>query len=126
MAKEVHYKKFDASLGFFFARVLDNKITRSIKNKKEYESAIIRAVAFMVVTQIFVYIISRKECDKNRLGDLTFQNNKEFQSIFDDLASYQIYDPIFNTRIVELLPPESISTLNNILKRFLLFHELHI
>ena len=123
-AKKVHYKKFDASLGFFFARVLDNKITRSMKSKKEYESAIIRAAAFMVVTQIFVYIILRKESDKNGLKNLTFQNNKEFQSLFDDLASYQIYDPIFNTRIVELLPPDSISTLNNTFKSFLFFHKL--
>lgn len=123
-AKEVNYKKFDAPLGFFFARVLDNKITRSMKSEKEYESAIIRAAAFMVVAQIFIYVILKKESDKNSLKNLPCQNNKEFQSLFDELTSYKVYDPIFNTRIIELLPPDSISTLNSTLKSLLLFHKL--
>ncbi|MFW9903865.1 MAG: class I SAM-dependent DNA methyltransferase [Candidatus Thorarchaeota archaeon] len=122
--KRVHYKEFDRTLGFFFARVLDNKITRSVKSKKEYELAIIRAAAFILVTQIFIYIIQMKESDIKRLEFLPFQNNKDLQLLFDEMASNQNYDPIFNTRVVELLPAESISSINQIFKNFLPFHKI--
>jgi type I restriction-modification system DNA methylase subunit len=123
-AKKVQYKEFDNTLGFFFARVLDNKITRSVKSKKEYESAIIRAAAFMVVTQIFIYIIQMKESDKKRLKSLSFQNNKDIQLLFDEIPSNQNYDPIFNTRVVELLPAESVTSINQIFKNFLPLHKI--
>ncbi|MFX1515252.1 MAG: class I SAM-dependent DNA methyltransferase [Promethearchaeota archaeon] len=123
-AKKVHYSKFDTSLGFFFARVLDNKITRSVETKKEYESAIVKAAAFMIVIQIFIYTILMKDNNKNRLNNLRFQNNQEIQELFDELAINRNYDPIFNTRVVELLPPESISALNSTINDFLLFQKL--
>lgn len=122
--KKVRYKEFDKSLGFFFARVLDNKITRSVKRKKEYESAIIRAAAFIIVTQIFIYIIL-KEKDNNGLNSYTFQNSKDLQSLFDEMRTNRTYETIFKTRIVELLPAESVSTLNQVFKRFLPFRHLH-
>ncbi len=122
--KKVRYEEFDKSLGFFFARVLDNKITRSMKRKKEYESAIVKAAAFIIVTQIFIYVVLMKKIDKNRFNSYTFQNNKELQSLFDKMVTSQNYDPIFNTRIVELLPVDSVTTLNHVFKNFLSFQHL--
>ncbi|MFX1507592.1 MAG: class I SAM-dependent DNA methyltransferase [Promethearchaeota archaeon] len=122
--KRIHYKEFDNILGFFFARVLDNKITRSMKSKRAYELAITRAAAFIIVTQIFIYIIQMKESDIKRLKFLPFQDNKDLQLLFDKMKSNHNYDPIFNTRVVELLPNESISSINQIFKEFLPFHEI--
>ncbi len=63
--KKVDYQVFENILGFFFARVLDNKVTSSEKGKKEYEFVIIRAAAFIVVTQMLCYLILKQEITRN-------------------------------------------------------------
>ncbi|UCG01409.1 MAG: N-6 DNA methylase [Candidatus Heimdallarchaeota archaeon] len=122
--KKVGFNKFDRTLGFFFARVLDNKITRTVKRKKEYESAIVRSAAFVIVTQIFIYIVLLKKHDDNGLDSLSFKNGKDLQKLFDKMVTKQNYGVIFNAQVVELLPNESVSTLNRVFKKILQFRYL--
>ncbi|MFX0124481.1 MAG: class I SAM-dependent DNA methyltransferase, partial [Candidatus Hodarchaeota archaeon] len=75
-------------------------------------------------TQIFIYIVLMKKNTKNRLNTYTFQNNKDLQSLFNEMAINQNYDPIFNSRIVELLPADSVKTLNRVFRKFLSFQHL--
>ena len=123
--KKICYKEFVQPLGFFYARVLDNKVTRSEKRKKEFESAIIKAAAFIVVTQMLIYIIMSKENSENNLDTYTIRDSKQLQSLFDEMVTKQSYETIFNARVVELLPAESIVTLNRIFRAFLPFQYQH-
>lgn len=111
-AKKAGYHKFEIPLGFFFARVLDNKATISKKGKNELELAIIRAAAFIIVSQIFFYLILSRENGKNGLHMKTLQTTNHLQSLFDRMVINSSYDSIYNARVVELLSKESIVALN--------------
>ena len=111
--KKVDYQLFENILGFFFARVLDNKVTSSKRGKKEYESVIIRAAAFIIVTQMFCYLILNQEITKNNEKIDVILNTKQIQSLFDEMINDKRYEIIFRTRLVELLPEESFFTLKN-------------
>ncbi|MHA2246664.1 MAG: HsdM family class I SAM-dependent methyltransferase [Candidatus Hodarchaeales archaeon] len=119
--KKVGYVKFEQPLGFFFARVLDNKVTRSKKGKKELDLAITRAAAFIIVTQILFYLILLQETRKNNLDISTIRDTKQIQSLFDEIPNNKNYETIFNARVVELLPEESIAALNHVFKVLLPF-----
>lgn len=119
--KKVGYRKFEQPLGFVFARVIDNKFTRSEKGKKELEKAIIRAAAFVIVTQILVYLVLSKGTQENNLDINTVQDTKQMQALFDGMVTNTNYKTIFNTRIVELLPEESVASLDCVFKVLLTF-----
>ncbi len=112
--KEVEYKVFEHILGFLFARVLDNKVTSSEKGEKEYESVIIRAAAFIIVTQMLCYLILKQETTQNVEKIDAILDTREIQTFFDEMINDKRYEIIFRARIVELLPEESISTLKNV------------
>lgn len=122
--KEVGFRKLEQPLGFFYARVVDNKVTRSEKGKKELEKAIVRAAAFVIVTQIFFYLILSRNNEENSLEMNTIKDTKQMQVLFDGLITSTNNRTIFNARIVELLPEESVPTLNRVLKVLLPF-QLH-
>lgn len=123
--KKIGYKRFEQPLGFFFARVLDNKVTRSEKGKKEFDLAITRAAAFIIVTQILFYLILLQETSRNNFDISKIRNIKQIQSLFDEIPANKNYETIFNARVVELLPEDSIAALNRVFKVLLLF-QLHI
>ncbi len=112
--KKVDYKVFENILGFFFARVLDNKVTSSEKGEKEYEFAIVRAAAFIVVTQMLCYLILKQETTQNIEKIDTIIDIRQIQSFFDEIIDDTRYEIIFRARVIELLPEESISTLKNV------------
>ncbi|MFX0049980.1 MAG: class I SAM-dependent DNA methyltransferase [Candidatus Hermodarchaeota archaeon] len=116
--KIIGYEVLEKPLGFFFARVLDNKITRSMKGKLEYESAIIRAAAFLIVIQIISYILLFPEKDRIEHNIDLCQDAKDFQFLFDELIPNQQYNNIFKPRIIKLLPENSTTALKSVFKTF--------
>ncbi len=112
--KKVDYKVFENILGFFFARVLDNKVTSSEKGEKEYESVITRAAAFIIVTQMFCYLILNQEITQNFDKIDAILDTRQIQSYFDEIISDKRYEIIYRARLVEILPEESISTLKSL------------
>ncbi|MFX0013105.1 MAG: class I SAM-dependent DNA methyltransferase [Promethearchaeota archaeon] len=120
--RKIGFEKFEQPLGFFFARVLDNKITRSEKRGKELKTAIIRGAAFIVVIQILIYTVLLKEDSKSSLIN-TIHDSKHLQSYFDEIENEKNFGAIFNARIVELLPKESAVTLNHVFQSFISFNK---
>ncbi|MFX0185435.1 MAG: class I SAM-dependent DNA methyltransferase, partial [Candidatus Hodarchaeota archaeon] len=116
LTKSINYKELEQPLGFFFARVLDNKITRSAKNGHEYESAIKRAAAFLIVIQIILYILFSSNKEINKYDIELCESLNDFQLYLDELVPNQQSNIILSTRIVELLPENSIIILKRVFK----------
>ncbi|MFX0172336.1 MAG: class I SAM-dependent DNA methyltransferase [Candidatus Hodarchaeota archaeon] len=116
LTKIIDYKELEKPLGFFFARVLDNKITRSMKSKQEYESSIIRAAAFLIVIQIISYILLSPKKDRIKHNIDLCKDVKDFQFLLDELIPNQQHNNIFKPRIIKLLPENSTTALKSVFK----------
>jgi len=114
ITKFISYQELEQPLRFFFARVLDNKITRSTKDEQEFESAIKRAAAFLIVVQIFFYILFSSNKEINKYNIELCLSTKDFQLHLDELVPNQQSNIIFSTRIVELLPENSMIILKRV------------
>ncbi|UCE15001.1 MAG: SAM-dependent DNA methyltransferase [Candidatus Heimdallarchaeota archaeon] len=112
--KKIGYKRLEKPLGFFFARVLDNKVTSSEKGREELERASIRVAAFIIVSQILFYLILKQENEKILKEVNRIQSTKHLQSLFDDIVVRKHYKVIYQARLVEMLPTNSVTSLNQI------------
>ncbi|MFX0084879.1 MAG: class I SAM-dependent DNA methyltransferase [Candidatus Hodarchaeota archaeon] len=105
-------------LGFFFSRVIDNQITKSKRTGKEYESAIIRAAAFVIVIQLLLFILFSNKKEKTEIINTPSLETKNLQEKFNKLGFRRNFSIIFKIKIVELLPEESIICINQIFTSF--------
>ncbi|MHA2306883.1 MAG: hypothetical protein ACXACU_15990, partial [Candidatus Hodarchaeales archaeon] len=65
--KEIGSTVLEKPIGFFFSRVIDNRITIQEKYQREYELAVNRAAAFVIVIQLFFYVFFAKKRVRTRL-----------------------------------------------------------
>jgi type I restriction-modification system DNA methylase subunit len=110
----VDYRELEHQLGFFFVRVLDNKVTRSKKGKLELNKAIVRAAAFIIVIQMLFYIVFSKETKRLDVTSSSIQNNIQFQKILNDLIIDDQFENILSAKIIGCLPNEAINALKGI------------
>lgn len=113
--KKIGFKVFEIPLGFFFSRVIDNRITRSEKSEKKYESALTRAAAFIIVLQLLFYIIFTKKEDLNKVITTPSLTTEFIQKEIDKLRIKRKFSVIFRISILELLPRDSTQIIREII-----------
>ncbi len=116
--KKVGIEVLEKPLGFFFSRVIDNRITKSKRTGKEYESAIIRAAAFVIVIQLLIFILFSKKRDNTEIIANPSLTTNDLQQKFNNLEFKRSFSIIFKIKIIELLPEESILCINQIFTSF--------
>ncbi|MHA2039040.1 MAG: HsdM family class I SAM-dependent methyltransferase, partial [Promethearchaeota archaeon] len=111
--KEIGSTVLEKPIGFFFSRVIDNRITIQEKYQREYELAVNRAAAFVI--QLFFYVIFAKKRVRTRLIESSSLTTIQLQDEISNLSVSKKFSTIFNAQIIKLLPIESIKTLKNII-----------
>lgn len=119
--KKIGYERLEKPLGFFFARVLDNKVTSSEKGREELGRASTRVAAFIIVSQILFYFILKQKNEKGQRKISRIQSTKQLQSLFDEIVVTKHYKVIYQARLVEMLPSKSVNNLNQIFKSLSFF-----
>ena len=113
--KKSGFKVFEIPLGFFFSRVIDNRITRSEKSEKKYESALTRSAAFIIVLQLLLYVIFVKKEDRNKIITNPSLTTEFIQKEIDKLRFKRKFSVLFGISILELLPKDSTQIIKEII-----------
>jgi len=112
---KIEATKLEQPLGFFFAKQLDTKLIHSAKNKKEFEQAMKRGAAYLVINQIVFYQILSTEDSLAYTPLKEIHSIPELQTYFDKVLQHD-YRSIFGAKVVLFLPTHSIEALNSIIR----------
>lgn len=113
--KNIGFTALEVPIGFFYSRVIDNRITVQGKNRREYESAVIRAAAFIVVIQLLLYVIFTKDNTRKKIIENSSLTNDQLQDNINKLRVSSKFPIIFNAKIIPILPMDSIVIVKKII-----------
>jgi len=111
---EIGVSSLEKPLGFVFARKLDRDLEVTEELRLEFEKAIVKAGAYIILTQILFYIVLSK--NTSQYQELTvIHHPMALQKCFDAVRT-QGYESIFGARILPLMPKNSTRALNRVIK----------
>ena len=106
-------RKLEQLSGMFFAKTLDPSIMENESSKKEFEDAMAKAAAYLIVNQIlFYHLLSSATGEFKPLKSVN--DPEELQELFNKVLSKD-FEPVFGSKIVGFLPKNATSVLNQII-----------
>jgi len=106
-------RKLEQLSGMFFAKTLDLSIMENESSKKEFEDAMAKAAAYLIVNQIlFYHLLSSAIEEFEPLKSIN--DPEELQELFNKVLSKD-FEPVFGSKIAGFLPKNATSILNQII-----------